>query len=356
MSARFNKFRKKRAFTLIELMVVMVIIGILMGGIFRMMKIVDNHNRKANTVAKLQRLQNAISGFYSSYGIYPPVPVEGGYSDPFAGTQNESVFSGGKPATSGSAKAARMAARAQPVAFQFPHGTHLDAIINRELGIYNIRAANEVYNSPDTYTDFKWANIQMFQFGLMSFLLPRVYVADNSQAQPPNMLFFDSMQWSQYNKQSGGLRAQGEQELREAAKWIVNLENSVSGYAPSILDVNIRGGEKWDIDLDGTGFGDPDESAASDVEEREGFNAMPFRGPYDWGSQRTLLLCSTASDSWGQDFYYYSPPPHNSYRLWSSGPNKNTFPPWIPLESLSNAQRKRIKEWTEDDIVGFDGR
>ena len=358
MSAKINKSRRKRAFTLIELMVVMVIIGILMGGIFRMMKIVDNKNRKSDTVAKLQRLQNAVSGFYSSYGIYPPVPVEGSYADPFSGTQQDSVFAGVDPAETGGAKAARMAARVQPVAFLFPHGRHLDAIINELLlEPYDIAPCNAVYVNPETFNETKWADIQMFQFGLMSFVLPRVYVAEESQAQSPNMRFFDSQQWSQYNKQSGYLESQSRQEMREAAKWIVNLENSVSGYAPSIFDVNIRSGDKSDRDLD-RGFGDPENESDDNDEERDGFNAMPFRGPYEWGNhQKTLLLCSTASDSWGQDFYYYSPPPHNSYRLWSSGPNKNTFPPWIPLESLSTAaDRKLVKEWTEDDIVGFDGR
>ena len=56
----------------------------------------------------------------------------------------------------------------------------------------------------------------------------------------------------------------------------------------------------------------------------------------------------TVLDGWGEEFYYYSPPPYQSYQLWSSGPNKRTFPPWMDPASTSNP--KLVNKWIADDI------
>jgi len=55
----------------------------------------------------------------------------------------------------------------------------------------------------------------------------------------------------------------------------------------------------------------------------------------------------TVVDGWGNDFYYYSPPPYQSYQLWSSGPNGRTFPPW--MEKVQGKE-KIINQWIADDI------
>ena len=57
---------------------------------------------------------------------------------------------------------------------------------------------------------------------------------------------------------------------------------------------------------------------------------------------------------WDNELYYYSAPPYQSYRIWSAGPNGKTFPPWIPLDSLSVEMRKKVSAWTSDDIARFD--
>ena len=59
----------------------------------------------------------------------------------------------------------------------------------------------------------------------------------------------------------------------------------------------------------------------------------------------------TVRDGWGHDFYYYSPPPYQSYTLWSSGPNGRTFPPWMEKPS---GQEDRINGWIKDDIKAGD--
>ena len=75
-----------------------------------------------------------------------------------------------------------------------------------------------------------------------------------------------------------------------------------------------------------------------------------------------VLQYITLKDGWGREFYYYSAPPYQSYRLWSAGPNGKTFPPWITMETLkkkdSSTNGKKdvdlARDWVEDDIVRFD--
>ena len=58
----------------------------------------------------------------------------------------------------------------------------------------------------------------------------------------------------------------------------------------------------------------------------------------------------TVRDGWDEDFYYYSPPPYQSYQLWSSGPDKRTFPPWMDKSSLQQGEIKLVNDWISDDI------
>ena len=68
---------KKNGFTLIELLIVTVVIVTLMGIVFRLAGVGGDSRAKSKTQARLQRLENAISGYYAAYGSYPPVPLEG---------------------------------------------------------------------------------------------------------------------------------------------------------------------------------------------------------------------------------------------------------------------------------------
>ena len=58
----------------------------------------------------------------------------------------------------------------------------------------------------------------------------------------------------------------------------------------------------------------------------------------------------TVLDGWGEEFYYCSFPPYQSYQLWSSGPNKRTFPPWVDKTTLQQNEIKLVNKWLEDDI------
>ena len=64
-------------FTLIELLVVTVVVVTLMGVVFRLAGVGGTNRARAKTIDRLQRLENALSGYYAAYGSYPPVPLQG---------------------------------------------------------------------------------------------------------------------------------------------------------------------------------------------------------------------------------------------------------------------------------------
>ena len=76
-------------------------------------------------------------------------------------------------------------------------------------------------------------------------------------------------------------------------------------------------------------------------------------GYADSGSNLYLLDGITMRDGWGRDFYYYSPPPYQSYTVWSSGPNGSTFPPWVDRSALQGDANRCIGYWVRDDIVNI---
>lgn len=67
----------KRAFTLIEMMIVVAVIAILTGILFRLMGVGEDAEKRNITVARMQRLENCLSGYYAAFGSYPPVELEG---------------------------------------------------------------------------------------------------------------------------------------------------------------------------------------------------------------------------------------------------------------------------------------
>jgi len=329
--------RKRSAFTLIEMMVVVAIIGILIAGVFRLVSAAGENAKRAKTIAVIQRVQNALSGFYAEYGTYPPV-AQHSSPDPYVEANAES----GKEEKTSQLKSenACRAARAQPVAFEFPNPKSMDDYINMLYKDQGIMSVNQQLGQvAATLTKYQWQDVKIFKFGMLSFLLPRVELmggadlADgNDSDNTPNMKFFNSLQWQKNN--TGTLKAIRERENRAVSRWLPNLEKTLYG-GMIVMGVNLSE-DTTDETPDPTFFGS---------------------GQYPNGSSggnKYVLQGMTIHDGWGRELYYFSAPPYQSYRIWSAGQNGITFPPWISQEALSTKDRETVNAWVEDDLVFFD--
>jgi len=72
------RHHQKYGFTLIEVLLVVVVMLLLAGFLFRIARMVADRANVARAKADLQMIANAIEEFYSEYGYYPPVPYRAG--------------------------------------------------------------------------------------------------------------------------------------------------------------------------------------------------------------------------------------------------------------------------------------
>ena len=319
------------AFTLIELMVVIAVIGILIAGVFRLISAVGGSNKKAETIARLERVQNALSGFYAEFGTYPPVPQHGS-PDPYVEEADDGSTS---PASTLIEKNANRAAACQPVAFCYPNVRSLDNYIAVRWGSEGVYSVNDALGpNAANRTQSDWSGIRIFQFGLMSFLMPRVELMGGEEltknppdtAMTPDLNFFSSRQWQKHN--AGALAAQRARENHAVARWLPNFEKSLVGGPSDLMGVDT-------------------------CERDSGISFVRQQDPGKVGVTYMLQQVSVR-DGWGRDLYYHSMPPYQSYRIWSAGPDGKTFPPWISLEGLKAEDREKVTSWTKDDVARFD--
>jgi len=319
-----------RGFTLIELMVVIAVIGILIGGVFKLLSAAGTGNKRAETISRLEKVQNAISGFYAEFGTYPPVPQHGS-PDPFVSEKNGVESPAG---TLDSANAKRAAA-CQPVAFCYPSVRSLDDYIALRWESEKAVSANVAIGpNAAARTESDWSGIRIFQFGLMSYLMPRVELMGGEELtkpapntdKTPDLNFFSSRQWQKHN--AGALAAQRARENHAVARWLPNLEKCLIGGPADLMGIDTR---------------EPDTDEYSFVKQSDPKNSVTY-----------MLQNVSVRDGWDRELYYHSMAPYQSYRIWSAGPDGLTFPPWISLEGLSAADRKKVSGWIKDDIARFD--
>ena len=406
----------KHGFTLIELLVVTVIIVALMGVMFRLTGLVGSTSERERTIERMQKLENCLSGYYAAFGQYPPVPLQGASHDIFRKIcdlhqmqyeeEDDSVLD---------EKRVRAACRAQPVAAEYPpaknSGTYGSGMSADDLVEAYREAVNEYYNAVSSGSDPKqsaWANsplgysylqtqgksdfesetdftkFQMFRFGLMSFLLPRYrFMLECARSGGYYDTTIDECkQWTAFNvlparmdtgvsfmtwgSKSGSsskfislLSTKGTDDIDETqrweidlipsqaacARWMANLAGIVSGPSNSFFGVMIA-----------------DDSSNIGINSFD--DADTIQAPYSLGGHGTacgggnpyILFKYTVKDGWKNDFYYYCPPPYQSYILWSSGAYDDlTFPPWIDLNEFRSQYGDKFYskalQWSADDIV-----
>ena len=391
----------RKAFTLVEMLIVVVVLVTLMSITFRLGAVNTTSSRRNTTVSRLQRLENCLSGYYAAFGSYPPVRQHGSHNfyltvdehgmQNTEGEENENIFgwdsdafrSGSRPTEEERAwRQVQAACRTQPVGCAFPFREQYSDFVTAWSDQLRDEAADSTSISEERKAMFAagfddgvsqnigrharyrnksdWREIQLFKFGLMSFLLPRYLVMMASDES----LYSDYAQWTGNNSMpSDPLTGQKYRNWRQVwddankdrdttdyarvanipsqavcARWMPNLEGSVFTTRSSLT-------------IFGVDIADSSSSSGFSLESTE----IHSPGGYEQSStagQYVLDFC-TVRDGWWNEFYYYSPPPYQTYVLWSAGPNGRTFPPWVSREGLDSKANRCISAWTEDDIVNM---
>ena len=387
----------KRGFTLIEMLIVVVVLVTLLTITFRLSSIGSESEYRNRTIARLNRLENCLSGYYAAYGTYPAVALHGSrniyakvsrHGIQSDGDENQSIWGwtkiGEKPEQE-AWQQVKAACKSQPVdcRFPYPDAPEYNQMVKSVSDMIQSRAQGsnsgmtddqkEVlsggfdngvsenigrHNTNKGETD--WRKIQLFKFGLMSYLLPRYLVMMNT-----NENLFDGgyAQWDANNEEprnpmdgfefSGGwrtirncaLNTQPNEKAKVAnipsqavtARWMPNLEGIVCCNHNYVLyGVSIRG-----------------DASSSELRPENNTIEVFSPGGYDEDSTsgQYVLDSVTVLDGWWHEFYYYSAPPYQSYTLWSGGANDRTFPPWISRKELDAKANRCVGLWIEDDIV-----
>ncbi len=385
----------KKGFTLLEMLIVIVVLATLMGIVFRLSSLGADSDRRTKTVLRMQCVENCLSGYYAAFGSYPPVKRHGS-PDPYLqvngyGIQredrNESIFNWnniGERAEQDAWSQVEAACRSQPVACNYPFPTgyrdviraisdemkelaaegEFDGQISEETKQKLIAGFDDGGSGGNTgrfsanRNESSWREIQLFRFGLLSYLLPRYLVMMNGADD-----FFSGgfAQWSENNTLpsdpfSGNpyanwleMKNLGESESKSdtarlanipsqavCARWMPNLANACHANRNYTL---------FGIDIRGEG---------ATILRARNVNIPIYSpgGPESSSYQDQYVLDGiTIQDGWWRDLYYYSPPPHQKYTLWSAGPNGRTFPPWISRKTLGARGNECVAKWTHDDII-----
>lgn len=356
----------KKAFTLVELLVVVVVIVTLMTITFKLAGSGGDSTARNVTVNRMQRLENCLSGYYAAYGSYPPVRLHGSRDYTYkvdSESQLQAVSSDERFAGNLSANWASVesACRSQPLAFEFPFTDEMTDYMNDycqqqhasnpSSPMFIALVNNSTVNTLKEYSG--WDDVQVFKYGVMSYLLPRYLITMGGGRQVDQQLFSQQRSWQDNNQlpsrfEDGAPYPNWGDVSNDAyqnpwkiaalpsqaacARWLPNLEGTCAWITSrELYGVDIRDHDDWSIP-----------------------GRTYFVGGYESRSQGYKLNCITVKDGWSRELYYYSPPPHQTYTLWSAGSNGKTFPPWVTDEernSLSAADRQTVQSWVSDDIM-----
>lgn len=390
----------KKGFTLIELLITVTVMATLMTIMFKLGTSSSDESRRINTITRMQKLENALSGYFAAFGSYPPVALHGSrniYTEVQNGVQT------GNQNDTLDWEQIDAACRSQPfeACFPFPDDAETREMIQTYSDYYKELAKGggwsksphlaaftsgfglPAYGEFTSYARFReWEQVQVFKFGVMSYLLPRYLVMMKGDEKFYSDSFAQwndnndsclsatdgrSMSWNDVHraverdpqndpKGNGGIKSMSDYikvanmpTQSVCARWLGNLEG-----------ICATGHEAGSDRLFGVSIKDPDWDMF-DCDENNPPEHLNIYTPGGQGSNWYVLDTITVFDGWKNNFYYYAPPGAQSYTLWSAGPNGRTFPPWADktgiLDKRPNDRAKgsalTVSQWLEDDIVGM---
>lgn len=396
----------KRAFTLIEMMIVVAILVTLMTIVFRLANLGQNSEKHTRTVVRLQRLENCLSGYMAAFGSYPPVKLhgtrdiymaaEGGMQDP--DNRNENLWDWTEIGQKNEQKAwaqVELACRAQPVDCRFPFPEEWNERIRDASDMMKEYAQTEKWEELDeerravisggfssicenpgrlnqTKDETDWNNMKLFKFGLMSFLLPRYMIMTGG----PQTFYTQFKQWTDSNQMPSdpftgrkfglGNETEGWTEIwdlqRKAQEYLDTGKGSARNAAQLMNIPSQAACARWIANLEGICTCNRYTLKLFGVELKSNTD-LPYldyknldievyrpkgRSP---GADQYVLDGVTLKDGWGHEFFYYSPVPYQRYSLWSAGANGRTFPVWISRDKLPGTANDCVNKWTHDDII-----
>lgn len=377
----------KKAFTLIELLVVTLVIAILASILFKLAGSVEGKSELQTTIIRMQKLENCLSGYYAAFGCYPPVPLQGRSRNPFCPLKKDVIgpliqdvdaepnYGVYKYNIRGGDACAEAACRAQPVKVMCPYpkwdkdeggrtpadewNDETQAILQQDpesmknyikdgyTGVQPFAGDDGSRNdgSPD---EWRWPDKQRFCFGLMSFLLPRyllmmgcensdlyaLYQWDGNNSLPCR---YDSgvpySSWRELNNELKYMLDDPQGQEYRAKVGLIPSQAITQRWLPNLEGICARPKAKelkfYDINVIG-------DEIPADPKHAENHSKFVFPG----GTSPDVI---SVLDGWEEEFFYYSPPPYQNYRLWSSGKNKVTFPPWFTEEEMKEHYDKRME-------------
>ena len=295
-----TKRQNKRGFTLVELMVVIVLVCLLAGMVFRLVGASSNQDRVAKTQAILQKVSLALECYKSIYGKYPPVPVYG--KDKSTMTNHD--IKGFKES-------------GQPVIFAFPavpsglKGAHLTFDASEAAQIADI----------DHNGALDWENNCLFTFGLVSFFVPRYNYA-KANGCPTELMGVPSKnppanwgaaghpvtQWKTYNKRrADSLVGDSARDINAARRILPYLDAELDSGG-NLVKNGVMQMCKDDFSYD----------ARQEIKTPGGTFTVPIVG------LRIMDAFTAGNDINVESAHairYLSRPPYESYELRSSGPD-----------------------------------
>lgn len=392
----------KKGFTLVELLIVVVVLVTLMTISFRITGAGGEASARNRTVNRMQRLENCLSGYYAAYGCYPPVRLHGSrdytlevdaHGIQQVGSAN-SGLKGSSSSSSGGSRASelnwervRAACRSQPIGMSYPFTrSGIQNYINKVSEMLIKRSQSNdskdaAYRANSTVlskgfraitdegmlsskrNDEEWTDVQIFKFGVLSYLLPRYLImlgGDSTMDQ----IYQNQKSWTANNRLpcrfEEGVPYSSWGAVNEDVrkyKWKVSVLSSQATCARWLPNLERTVRTQYDFEAYGIQLRDAADSYANvsaNNPEPELYSTESQGGAGSSSGDQYVLDGMTVVDGWAEEFYYYSPPPYQSYILWSAGKNKKTFPQWVSDEEIRKlpvGEQSTVLEWKGDDIV-----